>query len=486
MIKLIFLTFLLSSCDLNCIDESLQNELSKNASKTFATQLTNDYTDNLYDEWVANRGIVPGGDYLKGWSGNINDKYLTGYSTLNYPENGILNAGAGYLRLLTGNSNNTSINSGSFTVAYSIRKSNQTGEIMLFKSFSDPKISFYLQISSTNTHMGILYNGILYDSGFDFIYDSNFHQLVFTIDDVNNKAGIYLDGNIVGGLIDITGDQLILNPIQTINIISSNTEVKKVRIYTESLSQENISMLSDGEFSENPFIDNTPLRLVVIAGQSNVGFVPNSDFPDSIKNYQSGGLIYSINNNKPKFVSANTIGGPGLPLLYYIKTKFPGDDIRYTIHYKSNTGFSNTGANWTGTLRTQLKLYTNNSLKVLNSEQRNIVGIYFLWIQGERDATNEIWANDYYNQLSLLMAEMNDILGYSSINIISKLTTRSPSLYAATVTNAQHQFVLSDIVKNKLIDTDNLQSEYTMINGNVHYNAQGCTKIAETASTFIQ
>lgn len=503
MKKLLILTIpiLITCC-------SLLPELRELTIKKTTSSLTvsNDYTTNLIDEWVANRGYAINLLVVKQWNGFKNGTKLIPYNYPVAPDNYIQPSDQNDCYLW--NSTNTNF-SGAFTAAFIVSKPTPgTKATPLFDTFANaPNCKLLLRISATNAHIGISYNGIIYDCGTTFPYDNNFHQLVYKIDGANNIAQVWLDnvkqGNdftITGGAIN-SGSGMYFFKDTSGNFYGVGS-YKKIRLYNEYIADSTVNKLYTGDFKDN-VVDNTPTILFCIGGQSNVQ-PPTPDnviaqYPDSLKNgFPNVQLFNWISNiNVFNAIPANTqtfyFGsypvaiGANLSAACELQKKFPSRYLYMCQMSKGSAGMSDT---WTPHIandlyNTRLKPVCKEAYQLLSRVEQRPVTVYLLWIQGEADANTVDPANAYYQGLTDMAADFRTNVDPNTIFIISALSTRTNKPYGNVIRQAQFDFVASDTIKNKYLDTEDAARFPFYSSPPLHYTQLGCINIGKDAVKFI-
>lgn len=483
---------------------------------TVTYQAAADYTTNIYDSFVPNRGIVPTADSLtvSTWSGIINLRKLTQLGTPAIPANAVMTFTLGQGFLLPTASNPSIVGAASFD--FKIQKTSATSGIvdLLDTNTNVPRLKFYLRISVGNPNVGISYNGITYDAGFVYPYDASIHNMSLCVDGTNNVATIYLD-TVLKATITITGGQLNCNTGQVLgffrNAVANSEQFagtcKGFRIYNEYHSAATITILHTGSW-QNDIVDNTNLIEGFIWGQSNVGPPLVSDntigfydatlqngfadvemwdyvnlkwipIPGSVSTLISGGFIGSIKI------------GEILKIAYDLRAKFPGYKIRLMEYYLASTPLANTGTtNWVAT-NTLYKNWKNNALCAMvvdTLEQRNLVKRFIFGSQGEQDSLVLADSNNYPANIIEFYQRIRVYLGATTLAIHSLVSTRIsssfPAAQVATVRNGQIAWAATDATNNKTIDTENA-SLYPYSTGNIHYNPTGQTNIGAQVVTYV-
>lgn len=499
---ILFIAILLTACSFN---------YGITPSKNTTHRTVFDYTGNLIDEWVANRGYVVSQLTVKTWSGNVNGIKLTPLGALPVaPDN--------YIQPIDGNdcfkwSTVGHSFTGPLSGAFIIRKTTApTNKAVIFDTSSNtPECQFLLRISTTNTHMGISYNGVVHDCGAAFTYDSNFHQLVYKVDGANNICSVWLDGAKVGSDMPLTGGGLNCNTGQDVVFFRASagsyfltaSDIKKMRLYNEYIADTTIQNLYTGSFSSN-VVDSTPVIYCIIYGQSNVQ-PPSSDnviaqYPDSLKNgfpnVQLFNSLSAVNyfapmpgNTQVFYAGSYPVAiGPDLSFAYELQRKFPGYLLRINQFCKGSTALYDT---WnphitTDLYSTKVKPTSLEAYQLLTRvEQRPIAGVYVLYIQCEQDAQSAVQSAAYYGLLTDMAADFRAAIYPNAVFIISALSSRTTMAYHTVVRQAQEDFVASDTLKNFLLNTDDAARFPFDGLPPLHYKQLGCINIGKDAVTFI-
>lgn len=433
--------------------------------------VVNDYTANLYDEWVANRGFIvkDNNTDINTWSGFRSNTALTPDLLFGIPSNGELAVGGNLGMTLPG----TSAVTGNITVAFVLKAAaRQNAEQRLFHAANTPPLILRLETSGANINMSMLYNAQSIDFGASFPYDNNYHVLVFRINSGVN-ASLFLDGVQVGSTVTLSSST-------NIDWTSGNTRrffrtgttgtvpfvgtVRKMRIYKEALSNDNIALISN---AANPFYnlvtDNTKIWRFYNEGQSNaMGTGIFSELPDHLKVPVPRTFIWDFNfrrwvqldaGNMPLNTAIGLINNLGYlahldhPNDYIYINSYPRGGRSLAVDYDPVTP----GAHYAETTK-----YVNQSNIILNIEQRtNIEKVGMTWFQGEADSTDTNWASAYQvnepNLFTALRAQYG-ITRIASGKIHNSLPNPSYP-FASTVRAAKVAVDGSDNNLN-LLDTD--------------------------------
>lgn len=483
MKKLMLLSVLLIGC-------SLTPDILFNHSGSTRIMQANDYSTNLVDWWVSTRGPVihSSNTYVDEWRGYANNRILTQAGTPLFPvADGSFD--------LDGNDAFKFVSTAITTpsIAFMVKKTSKrfSANPLFDSNTGTPRLKLFLELSGTNSHIGFSYNSITYDTGHDFIYDGQKHTLIFTLG--SNVATVWLDGVQISEH-TVTGGALVWNA-QTLWFFRAlspqgsyaDMNVEAMRLYNEKLSESAVLDITSSLFSNGAIIDNTPVHFWWIAGQSNCGpslnineypVTMSSGFPDDIlwDHVSNNNVFIPILANTNIYLAGSypVKPGPFLSVIYNTYQQFPGEQVKVFEIYKDATSLA---LSWIsgGTLRNKLLLSGKSAyLTATLIEKRNIVEKKFLWIQGEKDATDLTWSNAYYNNLVSLDNDVRSAFGSDVVTIISALSANSeesgkPGKWI--VRDAQEQFVALDTVKHKLINTDD--AARFPLNSGVHYYVTG-------------
>lgn len=485
---LLSLLFLLTACSLN---------IEVQPSFSVKRSVFGDYTSNIYDDWAANRGLrLTSNASLNKWIGLTNSLILTHTGTTNLPS-----VPSGGVLATTSMGFNTDIThpiTGAFTFCWYGRKQTATNaEVTIFDTnTAAPRAKVMLRISSAINHIGISYNGVIKDTGVQFPYDANFHTIFVRCDGTN--AAVFLDGSQIGSTFTVTGGGL--NTTQKLFILTSSTglglfgETKRIRIYKESLSDSLISVVNSGDFVQH-IVDTGNSRLLGFFGQSNNGenaSFTRADYPtvlqgqlddpwlwDYVANDPGSNSFIPIPANVSAFFTNSSYPiacGPFLNAGYTIKQNYPNDHVFILETYKGGT---NLYADWAPGTPTGLRAVSigrmQTALATLIAEERTLVSINFIWIQGENDC-NTTMQPSYLSNLNLLDSDMRAVCGsdmrfievYLSSQCISRTTQVGNDIFANQMT-----FVSQDTVHRFGVVTDSFQ----MMTYPVHYTPTGYCSI---------
>jgi len=396
-----------------------ENYLTTTSTNNPNIQTTDYYGPNIIDEWFGNSGIV-----LKG-SDNLNTEKWYGYLNQTELDRGSNNTwtrpySGEFEKATTSNGvpnirNRATTINGSCSFLMLLQKSAASStRVEIITATTDP-ITFKadLQISNANRNIGIEYNGTVYDTGVEFIYDSDFHSLLFVID-TSGVFRFYMDGVKYGGDITIPSGGLDWSATDKTRSFFNTFftgKYKKIRIWSEAVADSLGAFLTDPTsnfYTET--ITYRPVRVYGFGGQSNMvgsGLV-STDMPAELQSEMPTGYFFSNGTKRYNNVLAGTYPtncGPLLKAVYDLAAKYPDEDIfcvqtasasqSLAVYFNSETpggGYSSLLLNFDG-------LYA-----ILDVEGRTIVGDpAFAWGQGEEDSGNLTYSkayNHYFEQVN--------------------------------------------------------------------------------------
>lgn len=375
---------------------------------------------NLFDEWIGNSGIVvrAASSATEKWYGRYNSNILDRGSASNWalPVNGVFTK-TGTIKNPTIPSQATAL-SGSVTFAAVMKKASATGSrVSWVEAASDtPALRCELE-TSPGGKLGITYAGIVYSTGQAFLFDSDFHAVVFVID----TAGVfrcYMDGVKYGGDIAIPAGGIDWTAVNSraffgFQFIGS---YRKFRIYNEALSEENALLISDpaNNFFQELTVENRPVVLLGAYGQSNQQGANMT--PGSYPAYLQAEMTTAYSYVRTSLVrmgkvlagtSPATNCGPFLAMSYSLQSKYPDADIilmtvaapsqSLNVYFNSRTP----GTGWTN-----MKDTRDTLMLWIAAEMRTIEDYVVSYIQGEQDsdsAETEATAkkyNHYFEQVN--------------------------------------------------------------------------------------
>jgi hypothetical protein len=232
----------------------------------------------------------------------------------------------------------------------------------------------------------------------------------------------------------------------------------------------------------------------IIAGQSNCGRSTVSEM--------SGGeaAVYDVNFANTKILdfvngdweqinpgtntqlanaSAADEFGPEVSLSKRLQDSRAADT--YILKYAR--GSTSLAVSWASgsTDRNNLKAYMEDAIQAAQTEGKNLNLKGFIWMQGEEDATNLTWANDYQTNLTALFVDLRNHWA----NLVSTYSLKTPEnfkviigringasdpseVYRTTVRTAQANYCNTAANWAVLIDTDSYP-----LKDAVHYSATG-------------
>lgn len=451
-----------------------------------------DYTTNLWEEWVATEGMTIDANNLDidSWNGYRNSKLLQAtLTTEDKPVGGVLTLpldGQGFNL-----PSNPGIAATDFTVCFLIEKTVAHGEtngIWMMDTFTAPRFVPKFEISSSNSNMGLLYNGVDLDFGAPYPFGSGYKNLSFVIS--GTTARVLVDGAQVGNTITgLTGGSVTMNSAATRRVLrggSTTTRnfkggVKKIRFYTEAVSDSNLLLISDHANSFYLPIQHNAIRLFDLCGQS---LIAGNGSWSGLPSYLTGNIprCYIWNRSgSNRFWEAlssttHTLCSPILEFAYQMQEQYPNEDIYFV---EGAAGGTSLGVNWlapSGSQYVNNRTWMNNALANLSAGNRTIYNghLGILWGQGESDAADLTMANAYQtNEAALFSALTTEFTGITSVTISShRLHDLLPAItyvYRTTVNAAKD--TNSGLVAG-LINIDD-QTTYPIGGDNIHPTQTG-------------
>ncbi len=430
-----------------------------------------DYTTNLFEEWVANRGfnVKDNNTDINSWTGYRASTVLTPDLAFGIPSNGELAVGGNLGMTMPA----TSAVTGNITMAFIIKATaRQNAEQRLFHAVSAPQMILQLEKSGANINMGMVYVSQSLDFGVPFPYDNNWHVVVFRILS-GVSADLYIDGVKAGNTVTFSTSTAIdwtsSNTRRFFRTASTGTvpfvgTVRKMRIYREALSPANIALISNPANGFSTLVtDNTKIWRFYNEGQSNaMGTGIFSELPPELQIPVPRCYIWDFNFRNWRQLDAgnmplNTAIGLINKLGYLAAMDHPSDLIYINSYPRGGRSLAvdydpvTPGAHYAETTK-----YVNQSNIVLNIEQRtNIEKVGMTWFQGEADATDVNWANAYQTNEPALFTALRNLYGITKI-ASGKIHNSLPNPsypFASTVRAAKVAVDAADPNLN-LLDTD--------------------------------
>jgi len=244
----------------------------------------------------------------------------------------------------------------------------------------------------------------------------------------------------------------------------------------------------------------TDLLVFLLSGQSNMcgaGLV--SELPEALKKKQDSVLIYLASEGdaskigkwmtlEPGFGSSMLAQGKpcfGLELTFgkTISDSLPGikiaiikDAVSGTYLAKSDGWRPPSSGGSVGTLYSNMMKHIKDALGSLDTSKYTIHMGGFVWLQGEFDAMDNNYANDYENNLTNLINDIRDTLNTEDLPVIL------PMIDAQSIWTYNAKVRAADVaVRNKLENVDTLDTKGFETDG-IHYKAQGVIKIGRIAA----
>jgi hypothetical protein len=423
-------------CSESC-DSQIPIFITAAKSESQATVSLLDYTSNLLDEWVGNRGFVINTDNtnIGTWSGYRNGLVLTPTSNYGKPSSSDVTQAA----------NNAGFTlpaslavTGDVTFAFVIKSAaRQNAEQRLFHAVGTPQMILNLEISAANGNMGMLYNSQSLNFGTAFPFDNQYHTLVFKINSGVN-ASVYLDGTKVGNTVTFSSSTAInwtANSTRRIFRTASTGTVsfvgaaRKVRIYKEALSDDNIAII--GNHSNAFFVKVTDDRSIYRnynIGQSNAngsGIVVG-DLEPELQGVMPNVFIWDFNirkwipmdpNNRP----VNSGIGPIFRTAWLIHEAHPNDLVYLNNYAYGGTSLAVDWAVGTGVRYLEWFQYLAASNVILEIEERipNTINTYITWAQGENDAQVQAQALAYQTNEFNFITDITSRIGVTDIRCMN-------------------------------------------------------------------
>lgn len=434
-ILIIFIVFISLSCEsqITSIVGSINN--SNTSQNSNPEQL--DYTSNLYDEWVANRGFIVNSDNttIQSWTGYRNGILITPTSNFTIPSNSDLTLSVNTWGFTLPASTTVT---GDVTLAYVIKSSSRrNAEQRLFHAVGTPQLIIDLETSSANVNMGMIYNSQSLNFGTSFPFDGQYHVLVFKILS-GVGASVYLDGVKVGNTVTFSSSTSIdwtANSTRRLFRTASTGQVsfvgsaRKVRIYKEALSDDKISIISDHSNAFfNKVTDSRTIYRLYNMGQSNANGsqIVTSDLPINLRGDIPNCFVWDFNLRK--FVPLNSDSrpvnfgiGPIFQTAWLHHQQYPDALIYINSYCIGGTSLAVDWAVGTGQRYLEWFQYYNACNTLLEIEERmaNVIDTYITWVQGENDAQVQSQANAYQTNEFNFITDVTSRLGITDIRVMN-------------------------------------------------------------------
>lgn len=248
-------------------------------------------------------------------------------------------------------------------------------------------------------------------------------------------------------------------------------------------------------FVEYTFAQDQKLKIIIVAGQSNavnlhcdISFLESSDVDTSIQYYYNVGinslppLTLSTSNNKWTKLEYHTqtldnrffenFFGPEMTLARNLYLSIPNLAV-----IKCAYSGSNIALDWEKGIGTGSQLYelmlsqVNSATNLLKQKGIEYEFVGFFWMQGESDASNINYANDYQSNLSDFISNVRSDLNNPSLNfVLGRIGVNLPSPYIYKYVVRTAQVNISHTVPNvSWVDTDDL----SLTQDKVHFLADG-------------
>jgi hypothetical protein len=454
-----------------------------------------DYLTNIWDDWVADENIIVDVNNLDidSWTGRINSvQFSPVLTTEDIPSNKAITLnidGQGFA--LT--NNNPGISATDVTFAFLLQKSAAHGEtngIWLFDCVSSPRLILKFEISSANPNLGLQYNGIDYDFGVSFPFDSNYHALVFRFS--GTTATVWIDGVLSGTVNGLTGGQFQMNSSATRRFLRGGSTItrtykgaiKKIRVYLEGVSQSNIELISN---PANAFFNNLPrnnVRFFNGAGQSlESGSGAWGTLPSNLQGVISRCYIWDNNARKYNPLSSvvYTLSSPVLSFCYDMAQKYPSDDIMFVMGAVGGTNMDSwlpsSGARYIAN-----KGWCDNAItQVINVQQRTVLQRGGLWMHGQTDAENAGLAAAYGPKEATFLTQWKTDFGHNTI-VSGYVRTDLPPPSTLSNINAINAGKTANAVSDPSIQL--FTDTYEISGDNLHHTTQGNIDLGTKQATY--
>lgn len=216
-------------------------------------------------------------------------------------------------------------------------------------------------------------------------------------------------------------------------------------------------------------LPNVSGRLYAVLGQSNADYSDGllSDLtPEQAALYNNGPIsiangydanVYIWENDQWEFLEAGVNGvergtqyfGPIYPLMVAESEKYPGEDLFVVKEAVGGSGmYTNLGANnWlpNGAANTRYETFISKYNAAVAAMSSVTVYMPVWWFQGEQDATNETWANDYgplyggVNNESIVMTAIRAETNFDDF-IVSQIFSAQPGFPAKIRAQKEENF----------------------------------------------
>lgn len=462
-----------------------------------------DYTDNLWDEWVVGQGMILDANNadLDSWAGYRNSVGLTAtLTTEDKPVNGVLTLpldGQGF----TITSSNPGVNATDVTFAFLLQKSSahaETNGIWLFDNVGPtPRVILKFEISDANSNLGFQWNGVDKDFGAAFPFDGDYHVLIYHFSGTEGRC--YVDGVQVGNTITgLTGGSFAMNTsVSTRRFLRGGLtitrnfkgNVKKFRVYLEALSTDNITLISNQSNSFYLPLSLRNARLFNLIGQSNM---EGNGAWSGLPAYLTGNLercylwVNATRVFTPLSSTSYTLDSPILEFAYRMAQAYPAEDIFIVM---GAVGGTNLAVDWlppSGARYTNNKGWCDDAIDQLGIQYpRTIVQRGGGWLHGETDSQNLTYSNNYQANEVTLFTQWRTDFGHTIIasGRLHDLLPAGSYPYRTTVNSGKDTNAGSDS-NIKLFNTDD-QGVYPVSGDNLHYTQDGFIAVGAKLATYF-
>jgi len=221
--------------------------------------------------------------------------------------------------------------------------------------------------------------------------------------------------------------------------------------------------------------DKPKKRVYIISGQSNAGRYSTGELGivDSVMcwNYFSKTFEPFVDVSNQLY---GNVGGVIVPLAKNLRKKYPKDSIYFVQFHRPNTDLAfywNIHSN---------KLFKTlvNTLDLSIKSVGNYDYIYFIWIQGERDCRNLLYANDYAkNEINLFDSLKTKYRITQFINYNIPSTLPKEYAYKMTVRAAKQSNQWVKVIESNGMD---FQTDKVHLTPDI-----GIKQLADSISTFL-
>ena len=322
---------------------------------------------------------------------------------------------------------------------------------------------------------------------FSFTYDFEFGQFCkFIVSRVGNTYSLKINNQEAVSTWDYTGANTF--DIKTIGkrgsaFVSMDIDSFKINDNSYNLNEGsgysfngitlNTSSTNPNYFNEIVWQDNTnkPIKIYTFLGQSNQdGRSPVSDTPKYLT-YSNG--VKWIGWNKGFSVLQAGVDSPNLlyfqsSLKFSFDKKEQGQDFRILQVSQGGTSLHTDWADG-GSQRNRY----NTARARCEAAICNVKYDAIFWMQGEADSTQEIYANDYYTNLTEFVTFCKSQTN-NALFIDAQIRESSTGVPFASIVNTAKVQVFNDGLSDDTFSTEN----YTMESDNLHYDINGLIQLS--------